>query len=455
MNIRAAATWAGGILAAGFTASAIAWLVWLGVEQGRLEQIKSEIRAAGVPLAEADILPPILSDADNAAPMLRRSKALMKKLRADGSFVLPFSGSRSPKRDLFLFDDIQLARLRDQVAGPEVQEALTLAREASRMPGVQFERNYSQGPLMELGEINFLDEARLLGTSAWLQARDGDARGAAADLLACSQLGGLGFRDVILLGWLVGAATDAVSLNMSPMVLSALPRGEFRLEDWKPLLANWGQNGKNARNSLARALDGERILMGAWVFQDDVRRQISLGDGVFWSAGLENSQQTFSLRLALWAYEYPLRPLFLADHAAYLRLLFGLRQSVASPKSTRLEPSAHEKCIPRTAVLTRLTFPALGPAIARLEEYEVRVQIAGLGFALEDYRSRYGKYPHSLEALGLPQEATTDRFNGAQFLYRTEGDHVVLYSVGKNRIDDGAITAGQGKADDLVWRIQR
>lgn len=453
MNNRVAATWAGVILAAGFVIFTIAWLAWWGVQKWHLERIKSEIRAAGVPRTSADIQPPSLSDSENAAPLLSRGDALLKKPRENMEFILATPGSQSPDRDPVLFDDIKLEKLREQMAKPEVHEVLALSRQASERPGAWFERDYSRGGFMELGGINFLDQARLLTSSAWFYAKQGDAQDAASDLLACSRLGRFGLNDVILIGWLVGVATDSLSLTAAPAALAALPDGAFRREDWQPLSESWAENQRSARIGLARAFDGERIFMAGWVFRDGVSRRIPLSEFVSQSRATDASEAADSMRLTLWVYEYPLRPLFLADHATYLRLLFRLRQMVASSTTNAKEVAALENDIPRTAILTRLTFPALAPVIERLDEYEVRLQLGQLGLALEDFRARQGAYPNSLDELGWPREATIDLFSGKSFIYRADGDSLILYSVGKNRIDDGAITTGKSK--DLVWQIER
>jgi hypothetical protein len=105
--------------------------------------------------------------------------------------------------------------------------------------------------------------------------------------------------------------------------------------------------------------------------------------------------------------------------------------------------------------LTRLSAPVFDVIPARLAEYEVNLQLGRLGLALEDFRSREGKYPATLPDLGLPEATITDPFTGRPFIYRTERDNVLVYSVGFDREDDGGVPRASGGRRDLVWRIER
>lgn len=108
--------------------------------------------------------------------------------------------------------------------------------------------------------------------------------------------------------------------------------------------------------------------------------------------------------------------------------------------------------IPKYAILTRLSAPAYEKLPTRLMEYEVRLRLGHLGLALEDFRSRHGKYLAALQELGLADAAITDPFSGKSFIYRPDGDSVLVYSVGADHTNDG----GQSrKQRDIVWRVER
>ena len=74
---------------------------------------------------------------------------------------------------------------------------------------------------------------------------------------------------------------------------------------------------------------------------------------------------------------------------------------------------------------------------------------------MEDFRSREGKYPASLQDLGLPEARIIDPFTARPFIYPTENDHVMVYSVGFDRQDHDGTSRGVSGRRDLVWEIKR
>jgi hypothetical protein len=60
--------------------------------------------------------------------------------------------------------------------------------------------------------------------------------------------------------------------------------------------------------------------------------------------------------------------------------------------------------------------------------------------ALREYKNANGRWPDSLEQMKdeVPAEAMIDPFTGGAFIYKVKGDKLLLYSVGENKIDEGA-----------------
>jgi hypothetical protein len=87
-----------------------------------------------------------------------------------------------------------------------------------------------------------------------------------------------------------------------------------------------------------------------------------------------------------------------------------------------------------------------------LESYEVAYsRLLGCVAAIRLHRQRTGRYPDSLETLQLG-ELAIDPFTGAPFVYRVDPQRgFLLYSKGKNRVDDGGVQRdGWGAQGDLV-----
>jgi len=100
------------------------------------------------------------------------------------------------------------------------------------------------------------------------------------------------------------------------------------------------------------------------------------------------------------------------------------------------------------------------PAVSLVVLADLRVQARGLcvgvGVACERYRSKHGRWPKSLDELadfGFAK-GPVDPFDGQPLRYRVEADGVIIYSVGKNGIDDGGNThRREGAAEDVGCRL--
>lgn len=451
MSLRRVASW---LLAAGVALAlllAATWTAWWLHAHSLVRTVQAEITADRLPSNAEEILPAAVPEADNAAPLLERARVLLDGINKREGYIDACPGVSSPERAPELFDAQRLAALRAQMALPDVRETLTLLREASRRPVAVFDRNYRLGPAMDIGTLtSLLQGAHLLGTAAWLSAKDGDASAATSDLAAVSRLAAFGLSDPVFIGWLVGMSLDKLAVSMTSVALAALPGGSFRAADWKVLNAIWKSHRETARGGSQRAIDGERILMGGWVYDHALRANESL-PGLFVAASPafnESFTKDRSLQLALWAYQYPLRPLLIADYAAYLRFMLGLRRAAEAP-SGQDDTVRLAAAIPRTALFTRITAPALQGVLGRTDEYIVLLQLGQIGLALEDYRTRHGSYPATLEETGLQEGMLNDPFSGGSLVYRPSDRGILLYSVGRDRIDDGG-----ANRKDLVWRTE-
>lgn len=83
---------------------------------------------------------------------------------------------------------------------------------------------------------------------------------------------------------------------------------------------------------------------------------------------------------------------------------------------------------------------------------EAQLQLLQIGLTLEQRQAETGELPDTLEALSatFPEEILTDPFTGERFRYRPDNGGFLIYSAGRNQVDDG------GEHDythgDIVWR---
>lgn len=450
--------WLWAIIGAVLLALAI-WPAWYVGAWWRLQKVKAQIAAAGLPTTEVEVIPKPIPAQQNAAPLLVGMQEIWQGLKVSEGFIKASPGANDAERDPLMFDADRLNRLQVQLQKPEVREMFRLMTEASHKPAAWFERDYSNALVIRMEPlVSLLPAVQLLCAKAWLAAQEGNQREAADDVLTCSKLSLFGLQDILLIGWLVGVAVDNLSVNAAQLVISELPPGSFAMDEWKAVGASWLKHEGEARAQLCKALDAERVIYGGYVFEGAMQGLFSLGDMVVDTLSIDAvSPRAAEWRETMNGYQKVGRPLVLSDYVAYLQMMQSVRSEVEKG-ITRQGSAASDNfsgSVPKYAVLTRLSAPVFDGIPARLAEYKVNLQLGRLGLALEGYRSREGKYPVALSNLGLPEAAITDPFTGQPFIYRPEGDNVLVYSVGFDREDDGGVPrAGDGRRD-VVWRIER
>jgi len=194
---------------------------------------------------------------------------------------------------------------------------------------------------------------------------------------------------------------------------------------------------------------------GAYPTTEELRRRPDL------------ASQMFGERHTFFFLSYPFRPLFRWQQARMLHHELELIELSREPYykvssrladvDERLGSEFDGRSLARAfvGVLTRtVTFQAEGRASLRT---------AQLGLALEAFRGQSGSYPDSLHALvpDILAELPVDPFSGKNLLYRLSEKELVVYSVGKNGMDDGGLKEEVGErgvllnpgADDIAWRI--
>jgi hypothetical protein len=230
------------------------------------------------------------------------------------------------------------------------------------------------------------------------------------------------------------------------------------MDEWKALGDSWLKHEGEARAQLCEVLDAERVIYGGYVFEGAMQGRLSLGDLVVDTMFIDDpSPRATEWRKTMGAYQTIWKPLVLSDYVAYLQMMQSIRSEVknASQGQHVAEPKKFSASVPKWALLTRLSAPVFDGIPERLAEYEVNLQLGRLGLDLENFRSREGKYPASLQDLGLPDERITDPFTGRPFIYRAENDNVLVYSLGFDRKDDGGLHAPRKERHDIVWRVER
>jgi hypothetical protein len=307
------------------------------------------------------------------------------------------------------------------------QHALALLRKAGAMPGCHFE-HYPTPPPMEtiLAELSELRRyCNLLALDAVYRAANGDSGLAVDDLAALYGLAGHTRGEPMLIGFLTGAALEAVAVQTFQDVLA---RVKPRPEELARLTL---EEGLPYRRAFQRSLVMEEAFgLAAFAMTGD-------GFGAALSHASGGDESDVDAAGPFW------RIFLLGDDlASYRQLMREFQTRAGRPYyETHARGRANDEAskIRPAGILTRL----LVPALVKVEEAAVRAdahrQLARLAVAAVAYRAKNGKYPERLDALVpeyLPQ-IPTDPFDGQPLRMRHAGDTLVLYSVSIDLTDDG------------------
>jgi hypothetical protein len=186
-----------------------------------------------------------------------------------------------------------------------------------------------------------------------------------------------------------------------------------------------------------------------------------------WMASGSRESDLPQSRVAPWLLSPPLRPWLHWNVAAYSDAMTKLSADCRQPAYRREkvvgEPGRWDELypVPRWAALARSilseTVEAYFDACNKRDQTLADVDLMEIAFRLEDHRRRSGSYPSSLDALeGIPSQ---DPFSGGPYVYRLTKGGAVVYSVGRNRSDDGGTPppytkyVENRKLGDVVWRL--
>lgn len=439
------------------------WLAWSGWASWELSRAKSSLVESGIPGCIEEITRTEVSEEDNASfPLLSADKALKTMEKRS---VSPLSlNSHKNSRNLSSKDfAIMESEFSSTELGAIMADAITASSRSSYRP----ERNYREGPSMNLGPAPVaLQVAKLLSLRAIVSARAHRQEKSVEDILAISRLARLMRSDDLVISVLVGISADAISVLAAQLSIEALGDVPFSPSTWSDLGKSWEENESISSSSMASALAIETCTSGWFIFErgpDLPEKSLALdlsetppGTNKETRHPLTNDPRVRKPTAppSQATYRGLLRPLLNLDHAVYLRSMVEIHRKIKErelEEATRLPPPE----IPRWAIWSNLLVPGMESLFLRVITDEVSLKLGRIGLALELYRSEKGAYPPTLSELNLPSHMTRDPFSDRELIYKPEGKGVLLYSLGTNRSDEGGLSTGHPKDGDMVWRIRR
>ena len=282
---------------------------------------------------------------------------------------------------------------------------------------------------------------RILCAKAYLEAKNGNPD-TAWDMLTTQ----LKFADAlrtepVLVSKIVRMAMIRLSCETITKLCEIAPPNAQQSSDIQNLLKDLDDI-----RPLIHSIDAERLLIGEWVF--------NLTKDEMYKANLQvNDRGDTGLLPKLIIFGITFKPLFLADHAAYLRFMHDGTRFLERPYSPEQGEILENGVQKKRYIVTRI----LTPAIFRVKEIHcqmtAQLRIIQAGLALLKHKQTEGTFPATLEALKL--QNINDPFFDGPLSYKTEGQDFVLYSVGPDQKDNnGSPRQKKQKEDwDIVWNF--
>ena len=424
----------------------------------RLEAELSALRASGAPLTWEEAAPKQVPDDQNAAVLYQQV------FRVDFS-----AGSSNPTfQDFDTADQEILNRFRDEpseedaewlrakLAEPGGDEAMRVLREASMRPDAVFPIPWEKGPATLFPHYaKFRAATRVMVQKANLAAYDGDMAEALdwhATILRMS-------RHVIgepaMVGTLVAIAMQSMSFRELKRLLRDHQVPPGAADELDAALADFDMQG-----ALKHALIGERAL-GLQCFDVAYKNPVAF---------MQQSGGSGTGFEALGAIGRVFGPMKKADMLTYLR---SMRESISLADRPARVGRAKADALAQEieslqfwqAPVTKMLGPGVfGRAGVKTDQAVANIDMCRLVLALRAYRREHGAYPASLRelqpALGWP--IPDDPFSGKPYVYRTQDEGFILYSLGQNETDDGGMPeydpqsdTWRGETSDIVWECIR
>lgn len=416
------------------------YAIAVSVSSAKLRRAYADLKKDGRPMEPWQVIPPEVPDTENAALLYESAALFLKAQPAPNWNLLQYLGAHSDKFIKETLDSDKLTELKQLIAQEEVLQALSMVEQGTQRDSCQYDLNYDDGLGIRLPHLHGLRNLIFIGCAkAQIEAKTGNPD-TAWDLITTQ----LKFADAlrtepILVSKVVRMAMIRLSCDTITKLCEIAPPNAQQSGDIQNLLKDLDDI-----QTLIHSIDAERLLIGEWVF--------NLTKDEMYKANLQNNQKDDAgLLHKLIIFGITFKPLFLADHAAYLRFMHDGTRFLERPYSPEQGEVMEQGVQKKRYIVTRI----LTPSILRFKvihwEMIAQLRIVQAGLALLQYKHTKNAFPATLEALKL--QNINDPFSDGLLLYKTEGQGFVLYSVGPDQKDNnGSPRQKKQKTDwDIVW----
>jgi len=308
-------------------------------------------------------------------------------------------------------------------------DSMKLMHKAARRGGAaRYPVDFEAGLLADLGHaINLRPGAEMLVLEAHLRARQDDPQGVMESMRAIVRLAESLEKEPLLVSQLVRMTCTGIALEL---LGELLPHVDFSDDDLARLQAEL--EAVSYKEGMQRAMIGERVI-GIEVFQNPAQFAEEVETSAKLPIGSRND-----------------------DLLKYLEFMNGIVAATRLDGPGQLEAAEDwddelSAFFDNAGLLTKVRYvftslmiPAVGAAVQAEHRSEALRRAAVARIAVERYRLKHGKLPDALEQL-VPEfldRLPSDPFDDKPLRYVIRDGKPVIYSIGRDRTDDG------GRGDD-------
>jgi len=415
------------------------YAIAVGVTGAKLRRVYADLKADGRPMKQADVIPPEVPDTENAALLYESAILLLKAQSAPEGNLLDYLGRLSDKLIKEPIEQDKLEELQQLIKQDVVNQALSIAEQGTQRRLSRFDRDYNAGINMLMPSLShFRQLTCILSAKALLEAQAGNLDNAWDIARIQLRFADASLTEPIIVPQLVRIAIIRMACRTIQELCEIAPPNDQQYRSIQKLLSDFDDIAP-----IVLAIDGERLLFGEWAFNllengsaEDLK---SLSSSVGSGFG--------GVLVKLYA---AFKPLFLADRAAYMRLMHKSIELIEDPYSPE-NANVIEKEVQKYHMLTSMLVPAMFRVKEIHCEMTAELRITQIGLALLQHKQNRDTFPDTLETL-KPQNIN-DPFSEQPIRYKSQRQGFILYSVGPDQKDNGGSPRQKKQKDnwDIVW----
>lgn len=409
----------------------------------RLERYLDELREEGKSLDPRAALAPC-EDRDNGALLWKAAEALLLLEGDDRAVLTEFretlDWAEVPEAKKLRFADIAAKNGR----------VIDLIREASSKTCFRYDDRRHAGYQAEIPDvIKMIQAMRIFAVDALLEAEAGRVEEAVDRTVDGLRFSLLGLDEATLIEYLVAMAEAKIFLANLNRVVSGRDLPADKLTGAMSAL-----DGAVWRRGLADALGFERLHLRL-----DAHIRVLRGERV------PDLNSRSADRVLNWLFMPVIKAELVRDgnlwaDMAETALLPYHRSEAARQRFGRT--AGRGPLFRRLTELSGWAPPDISAAMLKEASLEALIDASRIGLACKIYHAQNGRFPDRIGDLvpDLLGEEPLDPFTGEPFVYRTNGDGFIVYSLGSNKKDDGGRSSPithmvMEKDDDWSWRENR